>query len=92
VIKIDTDGFESAISRGSQRALRSVRPALFYEWDPYSYGVAGEDDSSHPEFLMSVGSTRFLIFTNTGQPMVDRTARAPRLGEPGPFLPRTTRY
>ena len=52
--------------RGARGVLASARPVVFYEWDPYSYGLAGEDDVSHAEFLMELGFERFLIFDNRG--------------------------
>src|SRR5262249_29736366 len=47
VLKVDTDGFDPAILRGSKKLLSSQRPVVFYEWDPYSYGIAGESDFGH---------------------------------------------
>jgi hypothetical protein len=70
VIKIDTDGYDAAILRGSARTFEEAKPVAFYEWDPYSYHVAGENDFSHAEFLMAHGYDRFLIFTNRGQPLL----------------------
>jgi FkbM family methyltransferase len=67
LIKVDTDGFDPAILRGSKEVLASSRPVVFYEWDPYSYRVAGENDVSHADFLMDLGYDWFLIFTNRGQ-------------------------
>ena len=66
VIKIDTDGFDAPILRGAAEVLRSARPVVFYEWDPYSYSLAGENDVSHAEFLIERGYERFLIFDNRG--------------------------
>jgi FkbM family methyltransferase len=70
VIKIDTDGFDPAILRGAAKILETVRPVAFYEWDPYSYRIAGENDFSHAEFLVGLGYDQFLIFTNRGQPLL----------------------
>ena len=70
VIKIDTDGYDAAILRGSARVLKEAKPVAFYEWDPHSYDVAGENDFGHAEFLMGLGYDHFLIFTNRGQPLL----------------------
>lgn len=70
VIKIDTDGFDPAILRGAAKTLETARPVAFYEWDPCSYDAAGEDDSGHADFMMAAGYDQFLIFTNTGQPLL----------------------
>jgi FkbM family methyltransferase len=70
VIKIDTDGFEPAILRGAKEVLASARPVAFYEWDPYSYNISGENHFSHADFLMDLGYDHFLIFTNEGQPLL----------------------
>jgi FkbM family methyltransferase len=69
-IKIDTDGFDPSILRGARRTLTDARPVVFYEWDPYSYRMAGENDVGHAEFLMELAYERFLIFTNSGQPLL----------------------
>ena len=55
VIKIDTDGFESAILRGAKDVLASSKPVVFYEWHPDFYNMAGEDNISHADFLMELG-------------------------------------
>lgn len=66
LIKIDTDGFDALILRGAKGVLTSARPVVFYEWDPYSYSLAGETDIGHAEFLTELGFDRFLIFDNRG--------------------------
>jgi len=66
LIKIDTDGFDAPILRGAIGVLTSARPVVFYEWDPYSYSLAGENDICHAEFLTELGFERFLIFDNRG--------------------------
>jgi FkbM family methyltransferase len=70
VLKIDTDGFETRILHGAKGVLSASRPVVFYEWAPYFYEMAGADDVSHAEFLMDIGYSRFLFFTNTGEPML----------------------
>ena len=70
VIKIDTDGFDPAILRGAKGVLASARPVAFYEWDPYSYTISGEDHFNHADLLMDLGYDHFLIFTNQGQPLL----------------------
>jgi FkbM family methyltransferase len=67
IIKIDTDGFEPAILRGAQDVLASSKPVVFYEWHPDYYNVAGENDTSHADFLMELGYDNFMIFTNRGE-------------------------
>jgi FkbM family methyltransferase len=67
VIKIDTDGFESAILRGAKDVLTSSKPVVFYEWHPDYYAAAGENDVSHADFLMELGYDGFMIFTNRGE-------------------------
>ena len=67
VIKIDTDGFEPAILRGAKDVLASSKPVIFYEWHPDCYNAAGENDTSHADFLMELGYDGFMIFTNRGE-------------------------
>jgi FkbM family methyltransferase len=70
VIKIDTDGFDPAILRGAKHLLTSARPIVLYEWDSYSYRAAGENDTSHADFLMGLGYDRFIIYTNRGEALL----------------------
>lgn len=79
VIKIDTDGFDPAILRGAKGVLASSRPVVFYEWDPFSYGIAGENDVGHADLLMDLGYDRFMIYTNRGQLLL-------RVRNPGPEI------
>jgi spore maturation protein CgeB len=67
VIKIDTDGFETAILRGAKGVLGSARPVVFYEWHPGFYNMAGEDNVGHADLLMDLGYDGFMIFTNVGE-------------------------
>ena len=67
VIKIDTDGFEPAILRGTKNVLVSSKPVVFYEWHPDYYNAAGEDNISHADFLMDLGYEGFTIFSNRGE-------------------------
>jgi FkbM family methyltransferase len=67
VIKIDTDGFEPAILRGAKNVLASSKPVVFYEWHPDFYNMAGEDNTSHADFLAGLGYDGFMIFTNAGE-------------------------
>ena len=62
-----TDGFEPAILRGAQDVLASSKSVVFYEWHPDYYNVAGENDTSHADFLMELGYDSFMIFTNRGE-------------------------
>lgn len=70
VIKIVVDGFEPKILRGAESVLASARPVLFYQWHPYLYSIAEEDDVGHCQFLIERGYDRFLIFTNSGELML----------------------
>ena len=76
VIKIDTDGFDTAILRGAKEVLAASKPVVFYEWHPDFYNMAGEDNVGHADFLMELGYDGFMIFTNTGELLL----RVRRLG------------
>jgi spore maturation protein CgeB len=67
VIKIDTDGFETAILRGAKGVLTSSRPVVFYEWHPDYYNIAGEDNISHADLLMDLDYEGFMFFSNAGE-------------------------
>ena len=70
VIKIDTDGFETAVLRGAKGLLATARPVVFYEWHPDYYRSAGEDDVNHADLLMDLGYEGFIFFTNIGEPLL----------------------
>jgi FkbM family methyltransferase len=70
LIKVDTDGFDVPILRGGKGVLMSSRPVVFYEWHPPSYGMVGENDTNHADFLMSLGYHHFIIYTNKGEPLL----------------------
>lgn len=67
LIKIVVDGFEPKILRGSKIVLVDAKPVVFYEWVPYLYRLAHEDNVSHAEFLMENGYDWFMVFTNIGE-------------------------
>lgn len=66
LIKVDTDGFDTLILKGSEDVLRANKPVLFFEYDPAFLKLHGEDDLSIFTFLRNCGYTRLVIWDNLG--------------------------
>lgn len=67
LIKIDTDGFDLPIIRGSLDFLQKNRPVLFFEYDPAYFLPLGDDGLSVFEALRNVGYAYALIYDNFGE-------------------------
>jgi FkbM family methyltransferase len=66
VLKIDTDGYDFRILRGSENMLVSARPVLFFEFSPYHLKDAGEDPLSIFPFLQERGYRKMLLYDKFG--------------------------
>lgn len=69
VIKIDTEGAELAILRGSQQLLQTHHPLLILELSDASLRTQGESAIALVEFLRSLGYRIFAMSHRTGQPI-----------------------
>jgi FkbM family methyltransferase len=66
LIKIDTDGFDTLIIKGSTDVLQKNHPVVFFEYDPAFLKLQGEDDLSVFDCLRDFGYTRLLFWDNLG--------------------------
>jgi FkbM family methyltransferase len=70
LIKIDTDGYDIHVLRGSARCLRDTAPHLFVEYSPYHLRKYGkEEPTSLLSFALDMGYCTTVVYDNTGYPM-----------------------
>lgn len=67
LIKIDTDGYDNFIIRGSLGVLRSMKPVLFFEYDPYLLSIQGEEGYGIFRELKDAGYCAMLVYDNYGE-------------------------
>ncbi len=70
ILKIDTDGFDFKVLRGSKTILQAFKPALFFEWDGTMLRKVGENPISIFSYLYELGYKRALLFDNYGNELV----------------------
>jgi FkbM family methyltransferase len=66
MIKIDTDGFDCKILRGSANFLRSAKPIIFFEYDPFFLAAQQDDGLSIFPLLRDYGYGGLMIYDNVG--------------------------
>jgi FkbM family methyltransferase len=66
LLKIDTDGFDCAIIRGSAAFVSQTRPVVFFEYDPHLLRAQGDDGLSLFKTLAEMGYRDMLVYANTG--------------------------
>ncbi len=81
MIKVDTDGFDCKILRGSADFLKSAKPIIFFEYDPFFLAEQGDDGISIFQDLNSYGYKKLLIYDNFGDLMLSTTIDNYRLIE-----------
>jgi FkbM family methyltransferase len=64
-LKIDTDGYDSVIIRGSEHYLKVNLPILFFEFDPYFISKI-DNPFEFFDFVISLGYRYFVFYMNTG--------------------------
>lgn len=67
ILKIDTDGFDFKVLRGSRLFLQEQHPLVFFEWDKDLLHIQGEEYMSIFPFLVNLGYAQLLIFDNFGK-------------------------
>ncbi len=68
-VKIDTDGYDLRILRGSVRLLEAAHPCLFVEFYPELMKTIGDDPLQFFYFLYSSGYEQCLVYDNFGRPV-----------------------
>jgi FkbM family methyltransferase len=81
MIKVDTDGFDCKILRGAAEFLKSAKPIIFFEYDPFFLAEQGDDGISIFQDLNSYGYKKLLIYDNFGDLMLSTTIDNYRLIE-----------
>jgi FkbM family methyltransferase len=67
MLKIDTDGFDSTIIRGSADFITAAKPVIFFEYDPYFLAKQNDDGISIFPWLSSLGYELIAIYDNLGR-------------------------
>ena len=67
VIKIDVDGFDGRVLRGSTQTLCRYNPTVIFEWHPILCVRTGNDWTDHFEVLDAFEYDRFLWFDTFGR-------------------------
>lgn len=67
LLKIDTDGYEYSIIKGSKKLISSHKPVLFVEFDRNRYKLHGESDFDFITKMYNWGYKYFLIYDNFGK-------------------------
>jgi FkbM family methyltransferase len=70
ILKSDTDGFDTIILRSCVDYLTSVKPILFFEFDPHLIKKSNDDAFDFMNFLLDQGYYYFVFYTNIGDYLV----------------------
>jgi FkbM family methyltransferase len=70
LLKIDTDGFDLAIIRGSIDFIESAKPILFFEYDPFFLRNQKEDGILIFSLLQNLGYHSIVIYDNFGRYLI----------------------
>ena len=74
IIKSDTDGFDTIILRSCSNYLKSVKPILFFEFDPHLIRKNNDDAFDFIKFLEECGYHYFIFYVNIGDYLVSCTS------------------
>lgn len=66
LLKVDTDGFDFQVLRGSSQLLEKNKPLVFFEWDRELWESQGEKPMGVMTFLVRLGYTKCILFDNFG--------------------------
>ena len=67
MIKIDTDGFDNKIIRGSVDFISQGKPVIFFEYDPFFLTQQDDDCLSVFSTLLKLGYSKLLLYKNDGE-------------------------
>lgn len=70
MLKIDTDGFDCIILRGSLDYLSVAKPIVFFEYDPFFLSKQNDDGLSIFTMLNSIGYKVAMVYDNFGEYML----------------------
>lgn len=66
IIKIDVDGLDGRILKGTEKILQYYKPFVIFEWHPIMIKKTQNDFHEHFEILSKFGYNRFLWFNKYG--------------------------
>jgi FkbM family methyltransferase len=81
LLKIDTDGFDLKILRGSFEVLKNDKPVLFFEYDAKYIKAQGDDGISIFASLADIGYNKMLYYDNYGKFLISISTRDKRMIE-----------
>lgn len=67
ILKIDVDGFDGVVLKGSTQILEKFKPYIIFEWHPILVENSGNSCLQHFEILKDYGYNRFLWFNKYGE-------------------------
>jgi FkbM family methyltransferase len=70
LIKIDTDGLDCKILKSEEQLLRTRRPVVFFEYDPFHLQRYGDDGFTVFDVFRRAGYANLLVYENTGDLLV----------------------
>ncbi len=70
MIKIDTDGLDCSIIKSELELLSSLKPMLFFEYDPFWFGEHTTDGFAVFKQLSEIGYSYVMIWENTGNYLI----------------------
>jgi FkbM family methyltransferase len=70
LVKIDTDGFDLSIIRGSLDFIQTIKPVLFFEYDPFFLAKQNDDGIYIFAQLHSLGYHSAAIYDNFGSYLI----------------------
>lgn len=66
LLKIDTDGFDGKVIRGSKNIILKDKPVIFFEFDQKQYGAMGDSTYEVLGYLYRKGYVGFMVYDNFG--------------------------
>jgi FkbM family methyltransferase len=66
VLKVDTDGYDTLILRGSAGFLKKNKPIIFLEFDPCLISRNNDNPFNFPDFLENCGYKYLMFYVNNG--------------------------
>ena len=73
VLKVDTDGYDTLILRGCARFLKTVKPIIFFEFDPYLISKNNDDPFLFIDYLKNCGYYYIIFYVNNGDYLLSCT-------------------
>jgi FkbM family methyltransferase len=71
IIKIDTDGYDYKVIRGSSKLINESRPVIYFELSPEHLRIVGDEDPvSIFNYVLQMGYSKALFYDWTGLPLI----------------------